>query len=63
MPPDLDVTVDTHDPLGLVTRVLGGGQPTLQLSGDAGLAADVNWLAENLRWDVAADIERLFGRR
>lgn len=58
---DLEVVVDTHDPLGLVARVLAGGTPTLHLSGNAQLATDVNWLAENLRWDVAADIERLFG--
>jgi ubiquinone biosynthesis protein UbiJ len=25
------------------------------------LAGDVNWLMQNLRWDVAADLERLFG--
>lgn len=59
--PDLEVVVDSHDPLGLVARVLSGGTPSLQLAGDAQLAADVNWLAENLRWDVAADIERFFG--
>ncbi len=59
--PELEVVVDTHDPLGLVTRVLAGGTPQLQLAGDAQFAADVNWLAENLRWDVAADVERLFG--
>lgn len=58
---DLEVVVDTHDPAGLVARVLSGGQPGLQLSGDAHLAADVNWLADNLRWDVAADLERFFG--
>lgn len=59
--PELDVVVDTHDPLGLAARVLAGGTPQLQLAGDAQFAADVNWLAENLRWDVAADVERLFG--
>lgn len=59
--PDLEVVVDTADPLGLVARVLSGGTPRLQLSGDAQLATDVNWLAENLRWDLAADLERLFG--
>jgi ubiquinone biosynthesis protein UbiJ len=59
--PELDVVVDTHDPLGLVARVLAGGTPQLQLAGDAQFAADVNWLADNLRWDVAADVERLFG--
>jgi ubiquinone biosynthesis protein UbiJ len=47
--------------LGLATRVLSGGTPQLQLAGDAQFAADVNWLADNLRWDVAADLERLFG--
>lgn len=59
--PDLEVVVDSHDPLGLVASVLAGGLPDLQLTGNAQLAADVNWLAENLRWDVAADIERFFG--
>ena len=59
--PDLEVVVDSQDPLGLVAHVLAGGTPQLQLAGDAQFAADVNWLAENLRWDVAADIERLFG--
>lgn len=59
--PDLEVVVDSHDPLGMVASVLAGGMPSLQVAGDAQLAADVNWLADNLRWDVAADIERLFG--
>ncbi|MFM8796520.1 MAG: hypothetical protein ACKOFK_07180 [Betaproteobacteria bacterium] len=60
-PADLEVVVDSHDPLGLAARVLSGGTPQLQLAGDAQFAADVNWLADNLRWDVAADLERLFG--
>lgn len=59
--PDLQVVVDSHDPLGLLAQVLSGGTPQLQLAGDAQFAADVNWLAENLRWDVAADVERLLG--
>jgi ubiquinone biosynthesis protein UbiJ len=31
------------------------------IDGDAQLAGDVNWLMQNLRWDVAADLERFFG--
>lgn len=58
---DLDVRVDTTDPMGLVARVLAGGSPSLQVSGDAALASDVNWLADHLRWDVAADLQRLIG--
>ena len=60
-PADLEVQLDTSDPAALAARVMAGGTPSLQLRGDAQLAADVNWLAENLRWDVAADLERLFG--
>lgn len=59
--PDLEVVLDTHDPMSLVSQVLSGGTPQLQLSGDAQFAADVNWLAENLRWDLTADLERLWG--
>jgi ubiquinone biosynthesis protein UbiJ len=44
-----------------VARALGGTQPEVQIDGDAKLAGDVNWLLQNLRWDVAADLERLFG--
>ena len=28
---------------------------------DGALAADVNWIAQNVRWDPAADAERFFG--
>ncbi len=59
--PDLEVVVDSHDPLSLMARVLSGGTPQLRLSGDAQFAADVNWLVENLRWDLTADLERLWG--
>lgn len=33
----------------------------LDIEGDAHLATDIDWLAKNLRWDLAADLERLFG--
>lgn len=58
---DLVVDLDTRDPVSLAAQLLGGGVPSVQLQGDARLAADVGWLAENLRWDVAADVERLVG--
>lgn len=57
----LVVGVDTSDPARLVMQWLSGTAPSLQLQGDARLAADVNWLAENLRWDLAADLERFVG--
>ena len=59
--PDLRVAVDARNPLQIAWRLLTGGRPTIAIQGDAAFAADVNWLADNLRWDVAADLERVFG--
>lgn len=59
--PDLAVQLDASNPALLVARALGGEPPPVQIDGDAQLAGDVNWLLQNLRWDVAADLERLFG--
>ena len=40
---------------------LSGQPPEVKIDGSAQLAGDVNWLLQNLRWDVAADLDRLFG--
>ena len=58
--PDLAVAVNAANP-ALLLALAGGTPPTVQIEGDAQLAADVNWLLHNLRWDAAADLERLFG--
>jgi ubiquinone biosynthesis protein UbiJ len=59
--PDLGVRLDASNPALLVARALAGDAPAVQIEGDAQLAGDVNWLLHNLRWDVEADLERLFG--
>jgi ubiquinone biosynthesis accessory factor UbiJ len=58
---DLAVRVDTSNPALLFSRALSGELPPVEIDGDAALAADVNWLMQNLRWDVEADLERVFG--
>lgn len=58
----LQVHVDASNPALLFARVLLGERPEVRIEGDAALAADIGWLLANLRWDVAADLERLFGR-
>jgi ubiquinone biosynthesis protein UbiJ len=58
---DLSVRIDAANPLGLMARAMVGDRPSVAIDGDAQLAADVNWLLQNLRWDIAADLERLFG--
>lgn len=59
--PDLRVTIDAANPAALFARALAGERPAVQVEGDAAFAADIGWLLQNLRWDVAADLERLFG--
>lgn len=58
---DLHMAVDASNPLALGARMAGGVMPAVDIDGDAQLAADVNWLLQNLRWDVAGDLERVFG--
>lgn len=60
-PADLAVRVDASNPALLLTKALGGDLPAVAVEGNAQLAGDVNWLLQNLRWDTAADLERLFG--
>lgn len=59
--PDLALRLDASNPALLLSRALGGEMPPVTVDGDALLAGDVNWLLQNLRWDVAADLERLLG--
>lgn len=56
---DLRVVVDASNPAALLARALAGERPAVQVEGDAAFAADVGWLLQNLRWDIAADLERV----
>ena len=53
--------IDASNPALLFARSLAGEPPPLTIAGDAALASDIQWLVDNLRWDVEADLERLFG--
>jgi len=59
--PELQVRLDAADPAKAVGSVFKGGLPPMSIDGDAALAADVSWIAQNVRWDPAADAERFFG--
>jgi ubiquinone biosynthesis accessory factor UbiJ len=59
--PDLTVRLDASNPAALLAQGLLGHVPPVQVEGDAQLASDVNWIIQNVRWDVAGDLERLFG--
>jgi ubiquinone biosynthesis protein UbiJ len=58
---DLSVRLDASNPARLALATLAGETPQVQIDGAAQLATDVNWLLVNVRWDVADDLQRLFG--
>ncbi len=35
--------------------------PALRIQGDVQLAADINWLVDNVQWDVEEDMSRIIG--
>jgi ubiquinone biosynthesis accessory factor UbiJ len=57
---DLSLKLDASRPDQLLASMLAGSAPEAMVDGDAALAADVAWLMQNLRWDIAADLERVF---
>lgn len=54
----LVLRVDAAEATAIASTVLAGERPPVTIEGDAALAADVGWLLQNLRWDLAADLER-----
>ncbi|WP_426146020.1 ubiquinone biosynthesis accessory factor UbiJ [Polaromonas sp. DSR2-3-2] len=59
--PDLVLSVAAESPLAVAQSVLAGKTPPVKIEGDVQLAADIGWLAENLRWDAEEDLSRLIG--
>jgi ubiquinone biosynthesis protein UbiJ len=59
--PDLLVAVAADSPLVVLQSVLASKAPPVKIEGDVQLAAEMGWLAENLRWDVEEDLSRVLG--
>jgi ubiquinone biosynthesis accessory factor UbiJ len=59
--PDLTFTVTEASPMVLAQGVMRGDKPAIQIVGDVQLASEVNWLIENVRWDVEEDLSRIVG--
>jgi len=58
---DLLIAVDAANPALALTRVVAGERPQVVVSGDAAFATDIDWLIDNLRWDLQDDLARLVG--
>jgi len=59
--PDLRLEVCDTSPLALAQGALRGDKPAIRIEGDVQLAADINWLVDNVRWDAEEDLARLIG--
>ena len=59
--PDLVLSVAAESPMVIVRSALSGKAPPVKIEGDVQLAADIGWLAENLRWEAEEDLSRLVG--
>jgi ubiquinone biosynthesis protein UbiJ len=59
--PDLRVAVAAGNPALALTRVLAGERPAVTISGDAAFASDLDWLIDNLRWDLQDDLAKIVG--
>jgi ubiquinone biosynthesis protein UbiJ len=53
--------VTETSPLSLAQTALRGDKPTIRIEGDVQFAAEINWLVDNVKWDVEEDLARVIG--
>ena len=58
---DLRLSVTEASPLDVLAALARGDKPRVRIEGDVQLAAEVNWLIDNVRWDAEEDLARLVG--
>lgn len=59
--PDLMLEVMETSPFSLAQTALRGDKPSIRIEGDVQFAAEINWLVDNVKWDVEEDLARLIG--
>ncbi|GAB3467733.1 hypothetical protein [Polaromonas eurypsychrophila] len=59
--PDLLLAVTAESPAVVMQSVMAGKAPPVKIEGDVQLAAELGWLADNLRWDLEEDLSRIIG--
>jgi ubiquinone biosynthesis accessory factor UbiJ len=58
---DLLLEITDTDVMELSQKMLRGDKPNVRIEGDIQLAAEVQWLAQNVRWDIEDDLARIVG--
>lgn len=59
--PDLRLEISDTSPLSLARGALRGDKPAIRIEGDVQFAGDIQWLVDNVRWDVEEDLARVIG--
>ncbi|SEK51893.1 ubiquinone biosynthesis protein UbiJ [Roseateles sp. YR242] len=59
--PDLDIQLEASNPAAAALGLLSGERPDVRVQGDAQLAGEINWLIDNLRWDIEDDLAAITG--
>jgi ubiquinone biosynthesis protein UbiJ len=59
--PDLTFTLTEESPWELFQAALRGDKPPVRIAGDVQFAAEINWLVDNVRWDLEEDLSRIVG--
>lgn len=57
----LTIELDASNPAMMALGSLLGERPRVSVQGDAALAGEINWLMENLRWDIEDDLAGILG--
>jgi ubiquinone biosynthesis protein UbiJ len=58
---DLLLEITDTDMLELGQKLLQGAKPNVRIEGDIQLAAEVQWLTQNVAWDLEDDLAKLMG--
>ncbi len=58
---DLTLVITDDNPFAIVQVLMQGDKPALRIEGDVQLAAEINWLADHVRWDLEEDLARVMG--
>ncbi len=58
---DLTLVVTDENPLAIAQALMQGEKPAVRIEGDVQLAAEINWLADHVRWDLEEDLARVMG--
>jgi ubiquinone biosynthesis accessory factor UbiJ len=58
---DLLLEITDTDIADLSQKLMRGDKPNVRIEGDIQLAAEVQWLAQNVQWDLEDDLARFIG--